>query len=565
MANLNQYKLVKQKCELYYKIMENEIGKKIIIKKESDKPRFGFYLYMLECLSNIKDTNLLIEKITDTDFNKIVYGDISNDCGIDAVNIDEDSKIINLFNFKYRENFNEDKKQSKNDVFISTKFVNAIMNGNTEHLEGKIKKFADEIVEKNNSNDIWKMVLYMVTNENQRLESDDSDVEQLKELYDLEVKTIILDDIVNFMSKRPEPICSQLVLEKEAVLSYTESSLVSAKSYLIKIPVTELIRITCQDNLLRDSYNIEDIAPLVNVGMDFDILFDNVRGFLGDTKYNVNILKTLKKEPTKFFMYNNGVTITAEDITSKEINGRKKLLINIKNFQVVNGGQTLRSIYIFKELDSDNLENFLCDAEILVRIFKTGEQDDLSRKIAEYTNSQNAISAIDLKSITTEQLEIEQVLNDNDIIYARKIGDTGIEEKDYKHKISLEKFAQILFSIQGNPDKASNQKKKIFEKYYDKIFGEKNFDISKAPEIVILYYNIKNLYESRKEYESSDQKIFYIIYLYYNGKNDIDNNIVKLEQLLNEYSKTSALSQARALITAGFKKSLDESFNIVVK
>lgn len=298
--------------------------------------------------------------------------------------------------------------------------------------------------------------------------------------------------------------------------------------------------------------------------MDYDILFDNVRGYLGDTKYNDNILKTLKKEPTKFFMYNNGVTITSEDIISKEINGRKKLLINIKNFQVVNGGQTLRSIYKFKSLDSDNLVNFLGEAEILVRVFKTGEQDDLSRKIAEYTNSQNAISAIDLKSITTEQIEIEQILNDNNIIYARKIGDTGMEEKNYKHKISLEKFAQILFSIQGNPDKATNQKKKIFDKYYDSIFNEKNFDISKAPDMVNTYYEIKEIYDNGK-YESSDQKIFYIIYLYYNGEQSVENNIDKLEEILNFYSKTSVLPPARALITAGFKKCLDEKFNLLNK
>lgn len=65
----------------------------------------------------------------------------------------------------------------------------------------------------------------------------------------------------------------------------------SAKSYLIKISLPELIRITCNDKEYRDKYNIEDINPLINKDMDFAVLFDNVRGFLGDTKYNVNILR----------------------------------------------------------------------------------------------------------------------------------------------------------------------------------------------------------------------------------------------------------------------------------
>lgn len=59
----------------------------------------------------------------------------------------------------------------------------------------------------------------------------------------------------------------------------------------------------------------------------------------------------------------------------------------------------------------------------------------------------------------------------------------------------MEKFAQILFSIKGFPEKASNQKKAIFEKHYNLVFGEGNFDIEKSVEIVKRYYAIKETYE----------------------------------------------------------------------
>lgn len=565
MGSLNKFKLLNDKCNSYYKILEKSLGENIDIKKESDKPRFGFYMYMLECLSNIKDIRDLVSMITDTDFNKCIFNDPSNDCGIDAVYIDDEKKVINIFNFKYREKYNADKKQSQNYIFISTKFTSAILNNCYEHLEGKIREFARIIIEKNNSNEIWKMKLYTITNEAKSIDRDDSDIKQLKEVYDLEVDGIALPEISNFMSIRPAPIDAKLILDKESVLTYTESSLSSAKSYLIRVSLCELIRITCNSKEYRNKYNIEDISPLNEVDIDFAVLCDNVRGFLGKTKYNKNILDTLKEEPTRFFMYNNGLTITAEDIEAIDINGRKKVSINIKNLQVVNGGQTLRTIYSFKDLSPNNLENYLCDAEILVRIFKTGTSDILSSKISEYTNSQNSISIIDLKSIATEQIQIEQFLDNNNIIYSRKMGDTGmVPGKNYDYKISLEKFAQILYSINGNPEKATNQKKKIFEKYYEETFGEKNFDISKSANIVRRYYEIEKCYKG-KTYEYTDQKAFYLMYLDNRYSKSIDKNIEILEETIKEYKKSEEISPARKLIQKGFKDYLDDKCGIKIK
>ena len=64
--------------------------------------------------------------------------------------------------------------------------------------------------------------------------------------------------------------------------------------------------------------------------MDFNILFDNVRGLIINSKYNDNIYKTLEDEPSKFFMYNNGLTIIATDIISEDTNANKKIKLTIK-------------------------------------------------------------------------------------------------------------------------------------------------------------------------------------------------------------------------------------------
>jgi hypothetical protein len=559
MASINSFKLLNQKCNSYFRILENELGKKINVKKESDKERFGFYIYMLESICNVKDTMDIVELITDTDFNSTLFNDNSNDCGVDAIYIDEDNNQISMFNFKFRESFKPGKSQDLNDTFITTKFTNAILNNTSKHLDGKLKVYADEMLKHLNSKDVWNWKLYLVSNENTELNVNDGSIQQLEAVYDLEVIPIALAEISNFMSIRPNPIDASLIVDNEAIMSYSENSLASAKSFIIRLTVPELIRITCTNKAYREKYNIEDYTPLTSEKMDFAVLFDNVRGFLGDTKYNNNIVDTLKRQPTRFFMYNNGLTLTAEDIASEPINGNRKMKLAIKNLQVVNGGQTLRTIHNFNSQNEDNLGNSLLGCEVLVRIFKTGgTTDNLINKIAEYTNSQNAISMIDLKSLAQEQILIEQFLDESNIIYARKAGDTGLSNsKVYDHKISMEKFAQILFSIQGFPEKASNQKKKIFEKYYEQTFLNETFDISNSAKIVKRYYEIKNLYENEPSYKSSDQKIFYILYMDGFLNSNAKKEIRLLEKTLTEFRADENIPEARKLIQSKFKDLLD--------
>ncbi len=265
---------------------------------------------------------------------------------------------------------------------------------------------------------------------------------------------------------------------------------------------------------LRLNYNLEDLNLLAREKLEYGVLFDNVRGFVQRSKYNAAIAKTLKDEPSKFFMYNNGMTIVARTIKAEEVNGRKKVRINIDDFQVLNGGQTLRTLHNFNALDERNITDYLSRSEVLVRIFNASDSEAVN-KIAEYTNSQNSISNIDLKSLSTLQIQIEQLLEAHDIIYSRKNGDTGMDNnKNYQYKISMELFGQILFAIQGHPDKSSNQKQHIFGKYYDDVFSEEKFNISEAPNIIRNYFAVKAEYNSaNNSIQKIEQKVFYVMYM----------------------------------------------------
>lgn len=557
MASINDFKLVNLKSKKFFDLLKNETKIDETKIDEIHQLRFGFYPYILDSICGVKDLSDILDLITDTEFNiQILKSKKFEDQGIDAVYIDNEEKTINLFNFKFRAKYNQDQKQKINETIISTKFINALIDENTTHLDSKIKEYATEIISKLNSNDIWKMKLYVVSNEAIEIDKSDANLQQLENMYDLEVIPFGLPKINELLSIRPEPINSELIINDDAIMSYSESSMSSSKSYIIRLSLSELIRITSNKKSTRSEYNIEDISKLADENLEYNVLFDNVRGFVQKSKYNNNIEKTLKEESSKFFMYNNGLTIIAKTIKADPVNANKRVRLTIEDFQVLNGGQTLRTIHNFNNQDKENISNFLSCSEVLVRIFTTN--DEYINKIAEYTNSQNSISSVDLKSLSKEQIELEQFLDEHNIIYARKTGDTGLSnDKVYAHKISMEKYGQILYSLKGFPEKATNQKKQIFDKYYNDIFGEKNLDISESPTNITNYFKIKNIYSS-SEYSLSDQKIFYILYLKTRlSEKSILDLIIMLETAIKKFPTDKEISDARKLIQIKFKQFLD--------
>jgi hypothetical protein len=216
-------------------------------------------------------------------------------------------------------------------------------------------------------------------------------------------------------------------------------------------------------------------------------------------------------------------------------------------------------LHRFNQQDKDNIHLYLSSCELLVRVFKTSA-DSIRNRIAEYTNSQNAISSIDLKSLSAEQIQIEQYLDQHNIIYVRKIGDTGLSaNENYIHRISMEKFGQILFAIQGSPEKASNQKKHIFEKYYDTVFGESKFDLIKAPDYIKRYFEIKKEYETSGYTDTSDQKIFYILYIDPMFEASTEEKIILLEESLRKFNPVDKnLTDVRKLLQVTFKQQLEK-------
>jgi hypothetical protein len=123
------------------------------------------------------------------------------------------------------------------------------------------------------------------------------------------------------------------------------------------------------------------------------LLEQNVRCFL-QARSNVNkgIRNTIQNHPEMFFAYNNGITATAESIDTTE-SSRGLLLNRLKNFQIVNGGQTTASLHAgIKNRDADLERIFV---QMKLSIIDPGQAGELVPRISEYANSQNRVNAAD--------------------------------------------------------------------------------------------------------------------------------------------------------------------------
>ena len=129
------------------------------------------------------------------------------------------------------------------------------------------------------------------------------------------------------------------------------------------------------------------------------LLEGNVRSFLSTTgKINRGIQGTIRKEPDRFFIYNNGISATATEarVEKTEYGDR---LVSVRYLQIVNGGQTTASLHVAKRKDKAELGAI--NVQMKLSVVKTRDTellDNLIQNIARFSNSQNKVSDADFFS-----------------------------------------------------------------------------------------------------------------------------------------------------------------------
>ncbi|SOE20874.1 AIPR protein [Spirosomataceae bacterium TFI 002] len=140
------------------------------------------------------------------------------------------------------------------------------------------------------------------------------------------------------------------------------------------------------------------------------LLEQNVRSFLQFTgKINKGIRNTILKEQHMFMAFNNGIAATAEEVTITNLpNNEGKAIALVRDFQIVNGGQTTASVYHTWKKDKVDISKVFVPVKLT--IVKNRENfSEIVGRIAEYANTQNKVSASDLSSNRENLVLIEKL------------------------------------------------------------------------------------------------------------------------------------------------------------
>ena len=163
--------------------------------------------------------------------------------------------------------------------------------------------------------------------------------------------------------------------EKEGIQCLPASTVSSVcQSYLLAIPGKMLAEI-------YDKYGER-------------LLEQNVRTFLQFRGgVNQGIRNTLKNQPEMFFAYNNGLTVTAEEVMVSD-----NRIQSVKNLQIVNGGQTTASIFMSKLQDKQNIDLENVYVPVKLSLIDSDMVDDIVPIISRCANTQNKVNNADFFS-----------------------------------------------------------------------------------------------------------------------------------------------------------------------
>ena len=304
------------------------------------------------------------------------------------------------------------------------------------------------------------------------------------------------------------------------------------------------------------------------------VFYDNVRDYQGDNSVNGEMADTIRNEPSKFVLFNNGVTIICKKLSSFRDE------VTLVGYQIVNGCQT--SHVVFNNIDSLMDK----DLQINVKLIET-DDDDTVAKIIKATNRQTAVSDDQLVALNEFHKRLEEYYKSfsekERLFYERR-------SKQYAYICDIEKVRIVSIGMQIKTVASMFfDKPHLASRYYGRLMDNIDGIFSDEHKLMPYYTSAYTMYRleyffRNKSLPSKYRKFRYFIlmvlkYDLANGKipdmnskdieklcnkilnivNDNDNfikEIKKITKILDDYVEdiNSTESTKRAILVEQLKK-----------
>jgi hypothetical protein len=218
--------------------------------------------------------------------------------------------------------------------------------------------------------------------------------------------------------------------------------------------------------------SVEELARLMDAHGD-RLLERNIRRYLGlrGNRVNQQIQNSLidPQERPNFFFYNNGLTLVCRQF-QHNAGQQHDLKVRIKGLQIINGGQTCRTIQKTLETLSDQQKINLDQAYVLVRLYQVGDDgQSVVSRITEATNSQNPVDLRDLRSNEVVQERLQTGLAELGYTYRRHRTDQGSNPVT---DITSAAVAESVLAIwRRRPQELKFHSRDLFGRMYGEIFS----------------------------------------------------------------------------------------------
>lgn len=435
-------------------------------------------------------------KLEDEDIEDAVRGLGSNDEGIDAFFVDDKNKIYYLIQFKSRVSYqeNNNKNSDKNWFTLLQQFTQKIKLEKFNSKNKRIMSIRNEILNIYEDYTIEKHIFHLGYSTEEIL-NNHPDVEY----YDIKS---ILDKFTEYYEYEIE---ESNIEEMKIHIKNNDFRKYNSENNFIKF-TPKSIQGNKRSTIIF-TLNGNQVVKLLEHGTT---IFDrNIRGFLGETQdINKKMIETAINYPEEFYFYNNGITITCEEFETNSLNNPEPIL-KLKKPQIINGAQTVNSIYVAynkfrKKLEKEKNKDFKTKIEehfnslvIICKVIESnkGENTKLTQNVTRYSNTQNKIKFSDFYSNRDEQKKLQEIFEQNHIYYEIK---RGIDKNTNKeNKITMEVLAEHYYAQNFDPFDAKSGD--IFNQNFDeenkdskyfKIFNEKKSYVNEFKEKYLQAYYI---------------------------------------------------------------------------